>query len=236
MLPCFAADVREGPHIVRTAPRSSKVRNPRYTVVLDVNGFLVHRTNRGKKSTPRPNCATFLTWLAKKANIVIWSCATNTNVYSMLDEALVGCSLKSSELVVLSQTHVTTSSYPRVGDKPEKKYMLKDLKKLCEHVDYIDPDRTLLIDDSPEKNLLNEEFQAIHPRTWAGERGDSFLFDVVFPWLERLFASNQLVTEFVQAHPLDGCTRDVGFCFTEVAMNIVTGCTRKWDGRRKKFL
>ena len=53
--------------------------------------------------------------------------------------------------------------------------MLKELKKVQSGLEHVDLAMTLLIDDSPEKNLLNNEFSAIHPLSWTGDLTDKFL-------------------------------------------------------------
>lgn len=220
----------------KSAPRSSKVRQPRYTVVLDLNGFLVHRSfDKGRKLVPRPGCADFLKVLTNKATVVIWSCAIRKNVDSMLKVAFGGSGIDIAELEVMSQSDVTESSFPRPGNNIEKKYMLKDLKKVRNFLDHVDLDLTLLIDDSPEKNLLNDEFSAIHPESWAGDLKDKFLMTIMLPWLENMFSSNLPVAEFVRNNPLVGCVDPARFRLSDLAQNIITGCSKKWDSTRGAF-
>lgn len=48
-------------------------------------------------------------------------------------------------------------------------------------------DNTLLIDDSPEKSLCNENGNAIFLDSWTREHhGDNFLVETLAPWLQRL--------------------------------------------------
>ena len=39
----------------------------------------------------------------------------------------------------------------------------------------------LLIDDSLEKNLLNDPCTVVHPQTWSGMKNDNFLKIVFWP-------------------------------------------------------
>ena len=70
---------------IKSSAISAKVRQPRYTVVLDLNGFLVHKAfNKVRKTVARTDCENFLKVLTNKATVVVWSCATRINVNSML--------------------------------------------------------------------------------------------------------------------------------------------------------
>lgn len=156
-----------------------------------------------------------------------------TNVDSMLVDALGSSTVKPDDFIVWSQVETTKSTFPR-PDNPSKRYMLKDLSKLAAHHDHVDLDITLLIDDSPEKNLLNGEFNAIHPPPWTGDMADQFLTTVLKPWLTDMFSSGAYVAEFVQKHPLPEC-QDGRIRATELSRNIVTGCSRSWDPSIGKF-
>ena len=68
------------------------------------------------------------------------------------------------------------------------------LKVLGDHL-FLDPndrtsfskDNSLLIDDSPQKSVLNEDGNAIFLQTWDRSRqGDKFLMDTLGPWLKQL--------------------------------------------------
>ena len=95
--------------------------------------------------------------------------------------------------------------------------MLKDLQKVKEILKDIDLSLTLLIDDSPEKNLLNDEFSAIHPQTWTGDLNDKFLMNTMLPWLKNMFSSNLSVAEYVRNHFLAGCPDPTEFRSTILA-------------------
>jgi ubiquinone/menaquinone biosynthesis C-methylase UbiE len=86
----------------------------------------------------------------------------------------------------------------------DKKYMLKELSRVAKKEGHTDTSYILLIDDSPEKNLLNSRYNAIHPRTWLGDIADDFLSSALKPWLQLLFLSRLKVSEFVKAKPLLG--------------------------------
>ena len=215
---------------------SVKVRQPRYTVVLDLNGFLVHRAfNKGRKIVARTDCENFLKMLTNKATVVVWSCTTRRNVNSMLQVALGSSPSTLEDLTVMSQSDSTESSFPRPGNNVEKKYMLKDLQKVREILKDVDLSLTLLIDDSPKKNLLNDEFNVIHPQMWTRDLNDKFLMNTMLLWLENMFSSNLSMAKYVRNHPLAGCPNPTEFRSTTLAQNIVIGCSRKWNTKIGKF-
>jgi hypothetical protein len=107
-------------------------------------------------------------WLFGNANVIVWSCTVKKNVYAMLDEVLKGASFKTSDIQVLSQVDTTMSKHVRESN-PDKKYMLKELSRVAEKEGHTDISYILLIDDSPEKNLLNSRYNSIHPRTWLDD-------------------------------------------------------------------
>lgn len=107
--------------------------------------------------------------------------------------------------------------------------MLKDLRDITNTLDDADLLYTLLIDDSPQKNLLNDEFSAIHPITWTPDMLDTFLTSTMLPWLEDMFSSKLCVADFVHSHILAGCQSSGEFKSTLLARNIVIGCSKKWD-------
>ena len=201
----FFAAPKQRPSKILASKSTMEVREPRYTVVLDLNGFLRHRSfDKGHISIARPDCGNFLKALLNKANVVIWSCAIRKNVDSMLEVVVGSSGVDLSNVVVMSQSDVTMSTYPRGGEKAGKKYMLKELKKVQSGLEHVDLAMTLLIDDSLEENLLNNEFSAIHPLSWTGDLTDKFLMTTLLPWLENMFSSNLYIPEYVRDNPLGG--------------------------------
>ena len=101
------------------------------------------------------------------------------SVYNMLSILLRGVSFKEKD--TLKSCFITMS-------KPDKPYMLKNLVVVlhCLREEFKAHD-ILLIDDSLEKNLLNDPYSNVHPRTWSGMNNDNFLTVVLWPWLECLF-------------------------------------------------
>ena len=60
----------------------------------------------------------------------------------------------------------------------------------------------LLVDDGLEKNLFNNVHSALHPPTWSGDDEDRFITMQLQLWLEDLFRSSVVVTDYVKWVPL----------------------------------
>ena len=149
--------------------------------------------------------------------------------------ALDSSSNMLEDLTVISQSDTTKSCFPRPGNNVKKKYMLKDLQKVREILKDVDLSLTLFIDDSPEKNLLNDEFSAIHPQTWTHDLNDKFLMNTMLPWLANVFSSNLSMAKYVHNHPLAGCPDPIEFRSIALAQNIIIGCSQKWNTKVGKF-
>ena len=65
---------------------------------------------------------------------------------------------------VLSQRHCTLTSYVDVSN-PEKPVFLKNLEVYAKMLGLETIEDVLLVDDGPQKNLLNDVHSAIHPLT-----------------------------------------------------------------------
>ena len=68
--------------------------------------------------------------------VVVWSCAIKKNIDSMLQVAFG--SDKPEGVIVMSQSDITESSFPRAGKNVDKKYMLKDLRKVQQKIEHVD--------------------------------------------------------------------------------------------------
>ena len=90
------------------------------------------------------------------------------NMTPLLPTVLSGTRVGPKEVTYFSQLDCTQLSYqnPRKKKKP---FFLKDLATLIEMREIESTDYILLIDDSPLKNLLNNPYNAIHPKTWRLE-------------------------------------------------------------------
>lgn len=188
------------------ATETDQVPRRQYTVVLDLNGVLVHRVFHRNNPTVqrRPGLKEFLNWLFERARVIFWSSAAERNMRPLLRTILSCTSVSYGEVTYFSQAECTFSSYKNPS-QPNKPYFLKDLGTL-HRMDEIDSvDNALMIDDSPVKNLLNDPYNAVHPETWSGDTSDIFLGTCLRPWLDGLFESNEAVPVYVKAVPLLGC-------------------------------
>ena len=75
---------------------------------------------------------------------------------------------------VLSQRDCTLSSYVDASN-PEKPVFLKNLKVYTKLLGLETVEDVLLVDNGPEKNLLNDVHSAIHLPTWFGDDEDRFI-------------------------------------------------------------
>ena len=62
----------------------------------------------------------------------------------------------------------------------------------------------LLVNDSPEKNLLNDVHSVVYLSTWSGDDRDMFITMHLQSWLEGLFRSSEIVKEYVKRASLPG--------------------------------
>ncbi|KAG0572658.1 hypothetical protein KC19_VG114400 [Ceratodon purpureus] len=196
-------DSAKGPPVPSSVPAKviEKVPGRRYSVVLDLNGVLVHRRNfvKGKKRPImiRPSCHEFLNWLHNQAMVAFWTSIAPRNIPQNLHVVLQGTSLQLPDVQVLSQNDCIRLSYVE-SSKPDKPFCLKDLRVFAKLLVLESVEEVLLVDDSPQKNLLNDPHNAVHPPTWSGDGDDRFLTMTLKPWLEGLFRSGEAVPEYVK--------------------------------------
>ena len=100
----------------------------KYTIVLDLNGVLLHRTFvHNRPDVQRcPGVPCFLNWLRRKANVAFWSSVTPKNLVRLLDIVLEGSSFSARDVVTLSQAACRQSLY-RPPTVPNKLFVLKEL-------------------------------------------------------------------------------------------------------------
>ena len=137
-------------------------------MVLDLNGVLIFRgvyvADRERSVKKRPGCSAFLDWLSSQAVVSFWSSIAEQNINRVLDAVLEGTSLKRDHVPVLSQRECTRSSYVE-SSNPHKPFFLKNLKVFADLMGLETVEDVLLVDDSPQKNLLNDVHSAVHPPT-----------------------------------------------------------------------
>ena len=110
-LPCFFP----GPRRPAPNPRIpiKKVPLRRYSVVLDLNGVLVHRggyiVGRECSVHLRPSCTAFLDWLSSRAMLSFWSSIADRNIRRVVDAVLQFTSSNREDVQVLSLRHCVLS-------------------------------------------------------------------------------------------------------------------------------
>ena len=194
-------------------------------MVLDLNGVLVHWggyiAGRERSVHLRPGCTAFLDWLSSRAVLSFWSSIADRNIHRVVDAVLQFTSLKRQDVQVLSQRHCTLTSYVDASN-PEKPVFLKNLEVYAKMLGLETVEDVLLVDDGPQKNLLNDVHSAIHPPTWSGDDEDRFITAQLQPWLEGLFRSSVPVTEYVKRVPLPGGQLPI-YRKSELAIKILRG-------------
>ena len=194
-------------------------------MVLDLNGVLVHRggyiAGRERSVHLRPGCTTFLDWLSSRAVLSFWSNIADQNIRRVVDAVLQFTSLNREDVPVLSQCHCTLTSYMDASN-PEKPVFLKNLEVYAKMLGLETIEDVLLVDDGPQKNLLNDVHSAIHPPTWSGDDDDRFITAQLQPWLEGLFRSSVPVVEYVKRVPLPGGQLPI-YRKSELAIKILRG-------------
>jgi hypothetical protein len=83
-----------------------KVPTRRYSVVLDLNGVLVHGgpfvNGLFRTIKVRLGYKEFLYWLRIVADVSFWSSVNNKNMGEVLDVVLQGTSIKRSDVLILT--------------------------------------------------------------------------------------------------------------------------------------
>ena len=194
-------------------------------MVLDLNGVLVYRGGyiAGRECSVhlRPGCTAFLDWLCSRAVLSFWSSIADRNIRRVVDAVLQFTSLKRQDVQVLSQCHCTLTSYVDASYL-EKPIFLKNLEVYAKMLGLETVEDVLLVDDGPQKNLLNDVHSAVHPPTWSGDDEDRFITAQLQPWLEGLFRSSVPVTEYVKRVPLPGGQLPI-YRKSELAIKILKG-------------
>ena len=142
-------------------------------------------------------------WLSSQAVLSIWSSIADRNIHQVVDAILHSTSLKQKNVQVLSQRDCTHSSYMDASNL-EKLVFLKNLNVFAKLLGLETVEDVLLVDNSPQKNLLNDVHSVVHPSTWTGDDEDRFITIQLQLWLEGLFRSSEVVTEYVKRVPLPG--------------------------------
>ena len=140
-------------------------------VVLDLNGTLLHRKNRGSSFVGRPRVNEFLHYLFSHHSVMVWSSARPDNVQGMCEKLLL--KPQKEQLIGIwarDQLRLPADAYnQKVQVYKQLSWIWKDKKIQSANpnpIEYWSQENTVLIDDSVEKaasepyNLIQlEEFE-----------------------------------------------------------------------------
>ena len=185
--------------IATTSP-SVDVEKSMLTIVLDINGLLLKRSPQPSSHHNsvqvdskryiilRPGCIEFLKTILQRFNVAIWSTATKNNVYQILSalDNLAGDRLPF--FAIWSQDACYTSQSQKLfrPDNPNVEAMFKPLAKIAMGFE-CDPQRTVIIDDSPYKGCISPANNCIFPPQFDAEKMvDNMLLEELLPYLFQL--------------------------------------------------
>lgn len=149
----------------------------RNLLILDLNGLLIdmykiedYKDNMYDFSIPnkfyvykRPYIHIFLEYVFLHFDIAIWSSITNEDTKEICKNILSNEQFNKLKFIASRENCRVIESFYQY----EKTVYLKKLNDILKNTDfkkYID--KTLIIDDSPIKSILNEELTSIHPQTY----------------------------------------------------------------------
>lgn len=161
----------------------------------------------------RPGCKAFLTALSEFATVSIWSSMRLNTTLAVTRYLFKNI---TSPKVVQGQEHcfkIPTVVAERVTQflkvkGTDKEVFLKTLSKglFTKYIDSFTGDNTIIVDDSPYKHVENDPSNVLLSYTWSYKgdgRHDSFLLDILLPWLRKLHNSADLgLSKFRAENPL----------------------------------
>jgi hypothetical protein len=97
----------------------------------------------------------------------------------------------------------------RIPVSTPRSYFLKTLATVFTNPDGLRdtsarPENTLLVDDSPHKNIRNNMWNIMHPIAFIGshpQRSLGYLEHELMPWLRRMKESGQMVPDYCRNNP-----------------------------------
>ena len=202
----------------RRSPKVGPTHYPdSYFLILDINGLLLEKrpspNGRDRLYTLREDVGEFLEFCFKNFEVAFWSCCNQKNLKSMIQSLKRACTPSLAQQLQRCPTFdqdwcdvVCDSNGDPVIEGPY--FFVKPLDTLFDHPDGLkgkgaSVDNTLLIDDSPYKNLRNGIWSAVHPLPFHivnKSAGMAWFRYQLIPWLRRLKQSGQTVPRFCEAN------------------------------------
>jgi NLI interacting factor-like phosphatase len=208
-------------------------------LILDLNGVLIDEGTppRGSYKKPlvvRDGVGPFLKFCVENFWVSFWSCCRGRKMDVLLAEIQKHCEVSLEFCKKFDQywcdTVTKADGSALGGDKP---YFLKTLATIFNSPDGLRDtsacaENTLLVDDSPYKNVRNNMWNAVHPEPFIGahpERYPGYLLRELMPWLRRLKESGQTVPEYCRNNPRFGHARlqEGDAMYTAMAHSKVSG-------------
>ena len=148
-----------------------------YFLILDMNGLLLEKkpslNGRDRLYTLREDVGEFLEFYFKSFEVAFWFCCNEKNLKSMIQSLKRVCTPSLTQQLLRCRTFdqdwcdvVCDSNGDPVTEGPY--FFVKPLDTLFDHSDGLkgsgaSVENTLLIDDSPFKNVRNGMWSAVHP-------------------------------------------------------------------------
>ena len=185
-----------------------------YYLILDLNGLLIDEGTAPKGCKKplvvRDGVGPFLKFCLENFEVSFWSCCRSRRMKSLLAEIQKHCKVSLEFCMTFDQSWcdtVTKEDGSSLGG--EKPYFLKTLATIFRSAEGLRdtgarPENTLLVDDSPYKNVRNNRWNAVHPEPFIGahpQRSVGYLQRELMPWLRRLKESGQTVPEYCRNNP-----------------------------------
>ena len=188
----------------------TQVHDPvlKYFLVLDINGLLLVQTKQGTRwnTKLRPGLEKFLEFCLDNFEVVFWSCVQEKRFQILWKALQQRCPrLDAKVRYKFDQSFCETCVH-----KASREFYLKRLQTLFDLDDGLKGTgassiNTLLVDDSPYKNVANTPWNAVHPTPYTFESKESenkrnYLVGELIPWLTSLKESKLPVPEYCQKH------------------------------------
>jgi len=223
-------DPEDDDHDARRAlgpSRSPQVAPRQYFLIFDVNGTLLHYTFgrlkdqkfRKSETRLRPGLRDFMLFCLQSGfRVVFWSSVKETNLEPRFQALISNVPELGEDCKRFGQNWCDECVYRDPAD-PSRQFWLKRLARLVGHRrglldDGATEENSLLVDDTPYKNIKNNPFNAVHPPTCTLYSEKSlkngrkpFLIEVLRPFLQGLKDSNLPVPAYCEANQRVGQRR-----------------------------
>mmetsp|Transcript_2302 Transcript_2302/g.3631 ORF Transcript_2302/g.3631 Transcript_2302/m.3631 type:complete len:359 (-) Transcript_2302:103-1179(-) len=137
----------------------------RKLLVFDVNKVLVFRHARTSYFKLRPHVAEFLTSMAQRYQLAVWTSMTKKSAKPVMDALFHMHEIPF--LFCWCQNRCLT--VPNEDVPSGKPLFLKDLSYIWKEYPSYNESNTILVDDTEDKCVLNNAYNCIHPKPYNGD-------------------------------------------------------------------